>query len=75
MDHPLVRLTQEVDWNFIETRLGAGYRQGNGQPALPRPTGRWPVILQHVYNLSDEALRARWVEDPYSNYLCLYIFT
>ena len=28
------------------------------------------AILKHSYDLSDEALRDRWVENPYFQYLC-----
>lgn len=28
------------------------------------------AILKHMHDLSDEALRARWIENPYYQYFC-----
>lgn len=70
MDHPLVRLAQTIDWDFIDQRFGAVYRQGPGQPPLPTRLVAGLFILKHMHNLSDEALCARWVENPYYQYLC-----
>jgi IS5 family transposase len=70
LNHPLVKLAQRIDWGFIEQRLDAVYRDGPGQP--PRPTRLMAglAILKHTFNLSDEELCARWIENPYFQYLC-----
>ena len=33
--HPLVRLSREIDWDFVGRRFGAVCRSGRGQPPLP----------------------------------------
>ena len=33
MGHPLVRLGQQIDWAFLERRLGEVYRSHDGQPS------------------------------------------
>ena len=33
--HPLVRLAEEIDWNFLAGRFGSVCRVGPGQPPLP----------------------------------------
>jgi len=70
LGHPLVRLAAEVDWAFVEKRFGAGYRSGPGQPQLPTRLIAGLLILKHMHNLSDDALCARWVENPYFQFFC-----
>ena len=70
LGHPLVRLAAEVDWAFVGTRFGAVYRPGPGQPPLPTRLIAGLLILKHMHNLSDEALCARWVENPYFQFFC-----
>jgi IS5 family transposase len=68
--HPLVRLAAEIDWDFLAGRFGSVCRVGPGQPPLPTRLVAGLFILKHMHNLSDEALCARWVENPYFQYFC-----
>ena len=70
MDYPLVRLAGEIDWGFLEKRFGAVYGPGPGQPPLPTRLVAGLFILKHTYALSDEALCARWIENPYFQFFC-----
>ena len=70
MGHPLVRLAGKIDWGFLDRRLGEVYAPGNGQPPLPVRLVAGLFILKHMHSLSDEALCARWVENPYFQYFC-----
>ncbi|MQW86094.1 IS5 family transposase [Sinorhizobium saheli] len=70
MRHELVRLAQAIDWPFLEHRFGAVYSDGPGMPPLPTRLMAGLSILKHTFNLSDEELCARWVENPYFQYLC-----
>jgi IS5 family transposase len=70
MGHPLVRLADEIDWGFIENRFAAACRGGAGQPPLPTRLVAGLMILKHLHALADEELCARWVENPYFQYLC-----
>lgn len=70
LGHPLVQLAAEVDWEFVGTRFGGVYRPGPGQPPLPTRLIAGLLILKHMHNLSDEALCARWVENPYFQFFC-----
>jgi IS5 family transposase len=70
MGHPLVRLAGQVDWPFLDGRFGVLCRPGPGQPGLPTRLVAGLFILKHMHNLSDEALCARWLENPYNQHFC-----
>jgi len=70
MQHELVRLAQSIDWPVLEERFGDVYSDGPGMPPLPTRLMAGLAILKHTFNLSDEELCARWVENPYFQYLC-----
>jgi transposase, IS5 family len=70
LNHPLAKLARTIDWRFLEERFGAVYTDGPGQPPLPTRLMAGLAILKHTFDLSDEALCDRWVENPYYQYLC-----
>lgn len=70
MGHPLVRLAALIDWKFLDDRFGSVCQTGAGQPGLPTRLVAGLFILKHMHNLSDEALCARWIENPYYQYFC-----
>ena len=70
LDHPLVRLARTLDWEFLASRFGQVYARGPGQPPLPTRLVAGLLILKHLHNLSDEALCARWLENPYFQFFC-----
>lgn len=74
MNHELVRLAQTIDWRVLEARLGAVYSDGPGMPPLPTRLMAGLAILKHTFDLSDEELCARWIENPYFQYLCGELF-
>src|SRR5438093_3665567 len=69
MNHALVKLARAIDWRFLEETFGAVYDKP-GQPPLPTRLMAGLAILKHTYDLSDEALCDRWVENPYFQYFC-----
>ena len=70
LKHPLVVLAQKVDWGFIDRRFRSVCHEGPGQPPLPTRLVAGLFILKHMHNLSDEALCARWIENPYYQFFC-----
>jgi transposase, IS5 family len=70
MKHALVKLARAIDWGFLEQTFGAVYTDKPGQPPLPTRLMAGLAILKHTYDLSDEALCDRWVENPYLQYFC-----
>ena len=65
LDHPLAKLGRAIDWRFLEERFGAVYTDKAGHPPLPTRLMAGLSILKHTYDLSDEDLCARWVENPF----------
>ncbi len=70
LGHGLVRLGEAIDWSFLEQRFGAVYEDGPGRPPLATRLMAGLSILKHLHDLSDEALCARWVENPYFQFFC-----
>ena len=70
LGHPLARLAREIDWDFLDGGFSSVCRSGPGQPPLPTRLVAGLLILKHMHDLSDEALCARWVENPYYQYFC-----
>ncbi len=68
--HPLVKLARETDWTFLERTFGAAYEDGPGQPPLPTRLMAGLMILKYTYDLSDEVVCDRWVENPYYQFFC-----
>ncbi|MGY4431133.1 hypothetical protein ACVWWO_003610 [Bradyrhizobium sp. F1.13.1] len=57
-------LGRTVDLSFLEERFGEVYTGDPGRPSLPTRLMAGLAILKHTYNLSDEVLCERWVENP-----------
>ncbi|WIX08707.1 transposase [Xanthomonas oryzae] len=66
--HPLVQLSHRLPWSALEQalspRLPATTGTG-GRPALPVRLIAGLLYLKHAYDLSDEAVCERWLENPY----------
>jgi hypothetical protein len=70
LKHPLVALGRTVDWEFLEREFGAVYTDDPGRPPLPTRLMVGLAILKHTYDLSDEVLCERLVENPYYQFFC-----
>lgn len=70
MNHALAKLGALIDWRFLEERFGSAYRDGRGHPPLPTRLMAGLAILKAMHKLSDEALCARWLENPYYQLFC-----
>jgi transposase, IS5 family len=70
LEHELVRLAKTISWSFIEEKCGVVYTDGPGMPPLPTRLMAGLAILKHTFDLSDEELCGRWIENPYFQYFC-----
>lgn len=68
--HPLVQLTQKIDWTVCEQRFGGLYAAGVGRPGHPIRLMVGLQLHKHTSNLSDEEVVAVWVEIPYWQHFC-----
>ena len=68
--HPLVQLSQKIDWQSCESRFGGLYAAGVGRPGHPIRLMVALQLLKHTCNVSDEEVVATWVENPYWQYFC-----
>ena len=68
--HELYRLANLIDWQMFDDQFGPLYAQGNGRPGIPIRLMVGITYLSHAYNLSDEEVLKRWVENPYFQYFC-----
>jgi IS5 family transposase len=63
--HELVKLTALIDWEVFDREWAGFFPSTTGRPATPPRLVAGLLYLQHAYRLSDEAIVARWVENPY----------
>lgn len=63
--HELVKLAALIDWEVFESQWTVFFPSGTGRPATPPRMVAGLLYLQHAFRLSDEAVVARWVENPY----------
>lgn len=69
MYHELVQLAENIDWIKIE-KYFEGHYCNYGRKAIPTSLLVGLLMLRWIYGLSDEAVCARWVNDPYIQYFC-----
>ncbi len=74
MNHELVLLSKRIDWDVLNEQLGESIVSTTGNVALPTRLIAGLFYLQHAYGLSDEAVWAKWVENPYWQYFCGEVF-
>ncbi|QBG89965.1 IS5 family transposase [Xanthomonas oryzae] len=66
--HPLVQLSHRLPWSALEQALSPwlpATTGTGGRPALPVRLIAGLLYLKHAYDLSDEAVCERWLENPY----------
>ena len=65
MRHELAKLAAVIDWEFFEREWAGFFSSHRGRPATSPRLVAGLLYLEHAYRLSDEAVVARWVENPY----------
>ena len=68
MNHELVLLANRIDWEAVESEFAEYYCADNGRPSVPIRRMVGMMLLKNIYNLSDEGVVARWMENPYMQY-------
>ncbi len=67
MKHELVVLADKIDWTWLDAELAESFSD-QGRPAEPVRFMIGMFMLKHTYDLSDEQVWDRWVQDPYFQY-------
>ncbi len=65
LKHPLVRLTDLINWERLGASMSESFVSGKGRPATSPRLIAGLLYLQHVFDLSDEEVVWQWVENPY----------
>lgn len=68
--HELVRLARLIDWDRFDVAFGGLYVDKTGRPGLPTRLMAGLHLLQHAKGLSDDAVCAQWLENPYFQAFC-----
>jgi IS5 family transposase len=69
-NHPLFKLATVIDWSEFEQAFGKFYSPDQGRPGKPIRLMVGLHYLKHSFDLSDEEVVTRWVENPYWQYFC-----
>lgn len=70
--HELYRLANLIDWDSFDQSFSSLYKNGPGQPPKPIRLIIGLLMLQHIYDCSDEEVVSGWIENPYWQFFCGY---
>lgn len=70
MRHDLVKLAALIDWEVFKREWAGFFPSHTRRPATVTRLVVGLPYLQHAYALSDEAVVARWAENPYWQHFC-----
>jgi IS5 family transposase len=73
-EHPLYQLAEAIDWTRFEADLGALYTEAVGRPGLPARLMVGLHYLKYLFDESDETVVAKFVENPYWQHFCGYLY-
>lgn len=68
--HSLCVLGAKIKWPEFDKTFGPLYSEGKGRPAIATRLMVGLHYLKHTFNLSDEEVVSRWLENPYWQYFC-----
>lgn len=69
--HELFQLADRIEWDRFDVALADSYSE-KGRPGAPLRLLVGLLYLKYTFNVSDEDLESRWVENPYWQYFCGY---
>lgn len=68
--HPLVKLSEIINWQNLEEKLSKKYSEKMGAPGKEIRLMVGLQYLKYMYNESDEMIVRKFVENPYYQYFC-----
>lgn len=69
-EHELVVLSKQIEWKRFSEKFGEQFYRKEGRPGIATRLMVGLHYLKYSYNLSDEEVVYRWVENPYWQYFC-----
>ena len=69
-EHPLVKLSESLNWKALEEKLSSKYSDKMGAPGKEIRLMVGLQYLKYMYNESDEMIVQKFVENPYYQYFC-----
>jgi IS5 family transposase len=72
-EHELCLLAKKIDWNGLEREFAPLYGKV-GHPSVPIRTIVGLLLLKQMYNLGDETVVERYLENPYWQHFCGEIY-
>ena len=69
-DHSLCHLVTAIQWSRFDEAYAPLYCEHTGAPGLPTRLMVGLQYLKYTFDLSDEELVLRWLENPYWQYFC-----
>ena len=69
-NHPLVKLSESINWKVLEEKLSEKYSEKMGAPGKQIRLMVGLQYLKYMYNESDEMIVQKFVENPYYQYFC-----
>jgi IS5 family transposase len=68
-EHELCLLAKKIDWKSLEEEFAPLYGKV-GRPSIPIRTIVGLILLKQMYNLGDETVVERYLENPYWQHFC-----
>jgi IS5 family transposase len=68
-EHELCLLAKKIDWEYLEKEFAPLYGKV-GRPSIPIRTIVGLLLLKQMYNLGDETVVERYLENPYWQHFC-----
>jgi IS5 family transposase len=68
-EHELCHLAKKIDWKALEEEFAPLYGKV-GRPSVPIRTIVGLLLLKQMYNLGDETVVERYLENPYWQHFC-----
>jgi len=72
--HPLFRMANAIDWEYFVGEFGPLYVENKGRPGKPIRLLVGLHYLKHTFNESDESVVERFLENPYWQYFCGFVY-
>jgi IS5 family transposase len=65
LKHPLVSLSELIDWDGLSAAMRESFVSRRGRPAISPRLIAGLLYLQHAFGHSDEEVVQQWLENPY----------